>query len=528
MKAVHTVGFGLLCFSAAQTSEAQFVHTLNGGSGFGWAVSDLSDLDADGVTDLAIASSTGSGNAGSVSLYSGRSGLLLRTLNSSASRAGYSVADAGDVNGDGLPDVLTGNPNADGRNGAAELFSGATGQSLLQLTAHGPLQSFGAAVSGAGDHNGDGKADLLIGAPGGMGRAFLVNGADGIPIRQLDAPAASTRFGAGVASVTDLNGDGKNELLVSAPGEGAGAVYLISSTDFSVIRRMDGDPGGVEFGTYFVADVGDINGDQKPDIYVGDYAFGGTQGRAYVFSGADGSRLHRFSGVGGEGMGPGRGARDVDGDGRNDIVVGSYTFSSAGLNGRGRISVFSGRTGEALARYEGPIAGGNFGFDAIGIGDANNDGKFDFLVGAQPNSRAYVVAGTTPRAAAPTFSIGAGMTGAWFDPAQSGHGLFVEILPENRILAWWFSFDAQGNQAWFGGVGTYSGNTATIEFTRTQGGRFIPNFNSANITNPRWGTVVMTFDNCSSGRINFSAEAGFGVGSMPLSRLTAPLGLVCQ
>jgi hypothetical protein len=61
------------------------------------------------------------------------------------------------------------------------------------------------------------------------------------------------------------------------------------------------------------------------------------------------------------------------------------------------------------------------------------------------------------------FAIGPGITGAWYDPLQSGHGLFIEVLPDNRFYASWFAFDPAGaQQAWFTGVGTYEGNTASI------------------------------------------------------------------
>ena len=129
----------------------------------------------------------------------------------------------------------------------------------------------------------------------------------------------------------------------------------------------------------------------------------------------------------------------------------------------------------------------------------------------------------------PSFAITPGITGAWYDPAQSGHGLFVEILPENRILAWWFTFDAQGNQAWFGGVGTYTGNSGVISMAKTAGGRFPPNFNASLITNPSWGTVTLNFSNCNEGRIDFAAQLpGFSTGSMRLVRLTLPAGLSCN
>ncbi|HZP64873.1 MAG TPA: hypothetical protein VFB32_01070, partial [Rudaea sp.] len=119
-------------------------------------------------------------------------------------------------------------------------------------------------------------------------------------------------------------------------------------------------------------------------------------------------------------------------------------------------------------------------------------------------------------------------TGAWFDPTQSGHGLFVEVLPDNRFLAWWFTFAPDGGQAWFGGVGTYSGNTATItEVALTTGGRFIPNFDPSTITKTLWGSLTFTFDDCNHGRVDFASVLGYGSGSMPLTRLTQIDGTTC-
>jgi FG-GAP-like repeat len=302
---------------------------------------------------------------------------------------------------------------------------------------------------------------------------------------------------------------------------------LYSGETRQLLRSFDSDAGGGNFGTAFIADAGDVNRDGKADVYIGDYSANTGNGRVHLFSGVDGSVIRRIHGTGREGLGPGRAAGDVDGDGHDDIVAGSYSYSSGGLTGRGRISVFSGRTGEALARFEGPAAGANYGFDAIGLGDINADGKFDFLVGAQPLNQAFIVAGTTDRITIPAFAISSGMSGAWYDPAQSGHGMFVEILADNRFLVWWFAFDPEGNQAWFGGVGTYSGNTATVNVERALGGRWIPNFNPANITRQNWGQLNFRFDSCLRGRVDFSSTTNFGSGSMELTRLTVPAGLVC-
>jgi hypothetical protein len=126
-------------------------------------------------------------------------------------------------------------------------------------------------------------------------------------------------------------------------------------------------------------------------------------------------------------------------------------------------------------------------------------------------------------------SIGPGFTGSWFDPAQSGHGLMLEVLSDHRLLAMWFAFNPEGNQqAWFGGVGTYSGNTATIsDVALPTGGRWIPNFNPDAIERKPWGTLTLTFSDCNHGKVDFSSVRGYGSGSMNLLRLTQPAGLTC-
>lgn len=124
---------------------------------------------------------------------------------------------------------------------------------------------------------------------------------------------------------------------------------------------------------------------------------------------------------------------------------------------------------------------------------------------------------------------GPGITGAWFDPAQSGHGLFIEVLNDKRFFAWWFAFNPAGTeQSWFGGVGTYSGNTATItDEYQTIGRRWIPNFDPSRIVNSAWGTLTITFTDCNHGRVDFNSVAGYGTGSMNLTRLPQPAGLSC-
>ena len=129
--------------------------------------------------------------------------------------------------------------------------------------------------------------------------------------------------------------------------------------------------------------------------------------------------------------------------------------------------------------------------------------------------------------ASPAFAIGPGITGSWYDPDQSGHGLFVEVLPGNQFLAAWFTFTPDGTgQAWFTGVGTYIGDTANIiDVELPTGGRWIPNFDPGQIKVNHWGTLQFFFSDCNHGWVAFGS--GYGYGSMKLTRLTQPIGLRC-
>jgi hypothetical protein len=126
-------------------------------------------------------------------------------------------------------------------------------------------------------------------------------------------------------------------------------------------------------------------------------------------------------------------------------------------------------------------------------------------------------------------NIGPGFTGAWFDPAQSGHGLFIEILPDNRIQAAWFTFNPAGTeQAWFVGTGTYAGNTAALTaMVQPTGGRWIPDFDPDRVVSNSWGALTLTFADCNHGNADFTSALGYGAGSMTLTRLTQPAGLTC-
>ena len=149
--------------------------TTGTGAYFGWAVSELRDVNGDGVTDLAIGEVNGGTDIrGRVWVYSGRSHRLLwRRAGRAGDQNGYAVADAGDLNGDGVSDVISGAPASGDQPGRAYVYSGVTGRTIARLHGHRPGEQFGAAVAGVGDINHDGVPDLLVGAPEAESRARL-------------------------------------------------------------------------------------------------------------------------------------------------------------------------------------------------------------------------------------------------------------------------------------------------------------------------------------------------------------------
>lgn len=386
-------------------SEVTLLQTLSSAGGnFGWAVADLVDISnpPDGVTDI-IVPSLGEGRT---FVYSGATGALLHTLIKPGTDGngvfGSAVGDAGDVDGDTVHDIVVGSPGPaiSGANpGHAYVFSGADGSLLLTLTGEAIRDSYGSAVGGAGDVNSDGRGDILVGAPTNdasgtnAGRGYIHSGLDGSLIRTLDAEAAGDRFGSGAAGTGDVNGDNIGDQVVGAPGGGAsGKAYVFSGADGSLLFATNADAGGSSYGVFFVAGVGDVNNDGRRDVYVGDFGASGGNGKAYVYSGIDGTLIHSFPGGSGEGLGCGRGAGDVNNDGHADLLIGHYT-SSLGASFAGRAVLFSGADGSVLRTITSTTAGENLGFDAVGVGDTNGDGFIDLLVSASTQNRVYLVAG---------------------------------------------------------------------------------------------------------------------------------------
>lgn len=407
---------------AASSGLDDPIHQWNGdqvGERFGWAVSELADIDGDGAQEAIIGAPfhTEAGvNVGHADVRSGRTGeLIYRFEGAPEDRHGYAIADAGDVDGDGTADIIVGAPGSQAlacvdipRAGRAYVYSGADGALIHQIDGEAAGDQFGAAVASAGDVNRDGHADLLVGAPcadgpAGVdaGRAYLVSGRTGALLRAHDGREAGDWLGSGAAPVGDLDRDHRVDYVIGAKDAGRddrGQAYVFSGRTGKRLLKLQGDRHSADFGWFFVASAGDVNRDGRNDIYVGDFCaldeVGGCslpRGQAYVFSGKNGKLLHLFTGAEpGDGMGPGRSAGDVNGDGRDDLVVGSY-LSSAGAPFAGRVTVFSGKNGKVLRDFVSTNAGETLGFDAVGIGDVNGDRVVDLLLSGAVADVVYVV-----------------------------------------------------------------------------------------------------------------------------------------
>jgi hypothetical protein len=372
---------------------------------FGWAVSELADVDGDGITDVLL-SDPYRVTGGLAAAYSGATGAEIWTVERTGPNYyGYAIADAGDTNRDGISDVLAGDLNP-AANGAVELLDGIDGSVIHRFEGATLGDRMGAAVASAGDVDGDGAADLLVGAPGtdtssgtDSGRVHVFSGDDFATLRVIDGPVAGGLFGTATDLAGDLDGDGRRDFVIGARDadpKGNGAAYAYSSATGAQLWRFAAPRTGEDLGSFFVAGLDDLNGDGTPDVYAADYAdraHGQGTGRAFVLDGAHGTPFITWTGYRNkEGVGPGREAGDVDGDGTQDLAIGHYTSSDGG-RGAGKVTLLSGATGTVLRTITSTTRGENFGFDTVGLGDVNGDGLPDLLVSAATGQAVYVIAG---------------------------------------------------------------------------------------------------------------------------------------
>jgi hypothetical protein len=274
----------------------------------------IGDVDADGFPDFAIGLAATDGFDGAVEVRSGRSGAVLATLRGDrglGASFGVAIAGVGDVDRDGHADILVGMtrmPFGGDRPGGARLFSGRTFQALATVFGDGHGDLFGAAVAGIGDVDGDGVPDYAVGAPEngdpvphyGPGYASIHSGADHRRLRRLRGVAIGDEYGSAIAGIGDLDRDGRADFMVGSLLEyranGQGSARVYSGRDFRVLHAFFAEPGTDHFGVS-LGSAGDVDGDGIADLMVG--AIGMTshlKGALWVYSGLDGSLLQTLRG----------------------------------------------------------------------------------------------------------------------------------------------------------------------------------------------------------------------------------------
>jgi hypothetical protein len=316
---------------------------------------------------------------------------------------GWAVAGAGDLNGDGFDDVIVGAPFSAVRGmsmqGFAYVYMGsAAGLSPAPSVTLQDAQSgwvlFGSSVSGAGDVNGDGFDDVIVGAPHynqpkhNEGRAYLFLGsARGISSNPAWVAVGNLFegfFGCSVGTAGDVNGDGFSDIIVGQHAQPHGRAFAYYGSPVGLSSR----PAWIGDGGSLVASAGDINGDGFSDVMLYGGSFENNR-QVHVYFGSEGGLASNPSQTLDLSVDSARAAGDVNGDGYDDIILGN----AHGNNFSGEVYLYLGSPVglAASAHWTGQIEGA-FAFlgTSIAAGDVDVDGHIDIIaVAAQAKNENY-------------------------------------------------------------------------------------------------------------------------------------------
>ncbi len=404
--------------------------------GAGFSVSGAGDVDGDGYADILVGAyhnDAGGLDAGAAYLLlgpvSGHMDLSYADARFTGERpgdsAGVSVSGAGDMDADGFSDLViaaVGNDSGGDDAGAVYGFFGPVTESMslaeadFRLRGEASGDSAGCAVSNAGDVDGDGFSDIIVGADyddsGGenSGAVYLVRGpiSGDLGLWGADAKLFGEEdydhAGDTISTAGDLDGDGFADLLIGAPDQDphgrswAGAAYVVTGPVTGMLDLEDADAkiygeDDADMLGKSVADAGDVNGDGLADIIIGADGHGSLSGAAYLLFGAPSGEIEStdadariFNNAALEMLGRSvSSAGDVDADGFADVLVGAYE-SSYGFDGGGTVYLLLGpltgrvNVGGAEAQIIGEAHGDEAGTALATAGDVFDDGFTDILV----------------------------------------------------------------------------------------------------------------------------------------------------
>lgn len=387
----------------------------------GRSIARLSDLDGDGKEDIAVGvpktppdSMTGMNKKGSVIIYGSKNNwAVIKQIDSEVinDNFGTSIDNAGDQDGDGKDDIIIGDPGVIGigrthspaSNGKAYLYKSSDNWTTPQIFTGKNGEELGWSVKSIKDQDGDGKKDFLIGAPNIDTSGLTDNGgvylysSKGNILHEFRGSSIGNSYTYEAVAIGDQDGDEKDDVLVLDPhdfpvegGNKLGAAYLYGSKNaWSLIKEFKGDTSKPNFGSSG-ATIGDQDGDGKSDILIGTFAItSGQTASVYLYSSKDWSVLKTWDG---NDFNPAlvfttlSKIHDQDGDGKDDIIIGSGSpWDDSSVTGT--VSIFSSKDNwNLLKKFEGTSDDKDgFGGNVSWLGDQNGDNKDEVLISSAYN-----------------------------------------------------------------------------------------------------------------------------------------------